>query len=110
MSDEIPNWRALKPNEMPEYTLRPGNPNLSNWTCKRCWRSNTHSPFDSRDKQLASIINHVKSKYVVLACRAIGEAHDLRRHEIDQPTEEDYFFTWPDGVPRFVQLNENRPS
>jgi len=90
-SDEVSNWRALKPNEMPEYTLRPGDPGLSNWTCKRCWRSSTLSPYESKDKQLSGIIKHVKSK-----------------HEIDQPTGEDYFFSWSDGVPQFVHLNENR--
>lgn len=90
-SDETPNWRALKPDEMQEYKLRIGNPSISSWCCTRCWRSNSLSPYESRDKQLAGIISHIKKK-----------------HEIDQPTEEDYYFNWPDGVPQFVHLDEGK--
>jgi len=82
------SWRALRPDEMPEYTLRPGNPAASSWSCKRCWRSNSLSPYESKDKQLRTIITHVKTK-----------------HGVDQPTEEDYFFNWADGVPKFVHLD-----
>ena len=64
-SEDIPNWRALKPGEMSEYTLRPGNPTMPNWNCKHCWRSNTLNPYDSKDKQLGPIINHVKTKFVL---------------------------------------------
>ncbi|KAF9642721.1 hypothetical protein BDM02DRAFT_3176536 [Thelephora ganbajun] len=86
--NEMLNWRALKPDEMPEYTLRLGNPTFSNWYCKRCWRANTLSPYESKDKQMGAIIQHIKTK-----------------HGIDQPTEEDYYFHWTDGVPHFVHLD-----
>jgi len=63
--NETLNWRALKSDETPEYTLRFGNPTMSNWNCKHCWRSNTLNPYESKDKQMAGIIGHVKAKYVV---------------------------------------------
>ena len=107
------NWRALKPGEMPEYTLRFGNPTLSNWNCKRCWRSNTLSPYESKDKQMTCIANHIKAKYVIphfsvrLIVREAQSLLHLHRHGIDPPTEEDYYFNWTDGVPQFVHLDGN---
>lgn len=64
-STETQKWRAMKPGDMPEYKLRSGNPNLQNWNCKHCWRSNTLNPYESKDKLMSGIINHVKTKYVV---------------------------------------------
>lgn len=100
---------------MPEYKLRPGDPTLPNWNCKRCWRSNTLNPYESKDRHLAGIISHIKAKYVVLASPLFAASSvrltllpHLRRHDIDQPTDEDYYFGWSDGVPQFVHLDENR--
>lgn len=31
--------------------------------------------------------------------------HPSYRHGVDQPAEEDYFFNWADGVPKFVHLD-----
>jgi len=87
---ETHGWRALRPDEMPEYILRSGNPGLSNWCCKLCWKSNSLNPYESKDKPLKTIITHVKTK-----------------HGVNQPTEEDYFFDWPDGVPGFVHLDRD---
>ena len=65
MREDTPNWRALKPDEMPEYTLRLGAPAMANWNCKHCWKSNTLSIYESKERQLASIVTHVKAKCVI---------------------------------------------
>ena len=68
---------------MPEYTLRPGNPASSNWNCKRCWKSNSLSPYESKDKQLKSIIEHVKAKYVIFTSPSLP---DRPRDSASPPT------------------------
>ena len=70
------------------------------------------NPFDSKDKHLAPIINHIKAKFVLTptARHIVGETYlhpHSRRHEIDQPSDEDYYFGWPDGVPQLVHLDED---
>ena len=64
---------------------------------------------------MAVIITHVKAKYVVqppLSVRLSSVRLTLsflcsHRHNIENPTEEDYYFNWPDGVPQYVHLDGN---
>jgi len=115
LRDETLNSRGLKPDEMPEYTLRFGNPTMPNWNCMHCWRSGTLSPYESKDKQMAGIISHVKAKYVVrpspsvcsYSARLTPSFLCSHRHSIEEPAEEDYYFNWSDGVPQFVHLDGN---
>ena len=64
---------------------------------------------------MSGIINHIKTKYaasslplrLVPPVRLTTPLPLLRRHSIEEPSGEDYYFNWTDGIPQFVHLDKD---
>jgi len=69
-------WRIMKPGEMPEFKHPSVRLDKEYWACLHCWTNNV-VPYS--DVSWTSLKIHLKDK-----------------HEIDKPTEDDYYCTRPE--------------
>ncbi|KAF9642720.1 hypothetical protein BDM02DRAFT_3152142 [Thelephora ganbajun] len=70
-----PEWRIMKPGEMPEFKHPSVRLEKEDWACLHCWTNNAE-PYD--DMPWASVKLHIKEK-----------------HSVDKPTEDDYYCVRP---------------
>jgi len=68
-------WRIMKSGEMPEFKHPSVRLEKDDWSCLHCWTSNA-LPYT--DHPWASVKTHLKEK-----------------HDIDKPTEDDYYCAKP---------------
>ena len=83
----------MKPVEMPEFKYPSVRLESSDWGCLRCWTSNA-TPYTPATWALVK--SHLKEKCVVnIPPRPWALTSWASRHDIDDPTEDDYYCAKP---------------
>ena len=87
----------MKPEEMPEFKHLSVRLDKEDWACLRCWKSGS-VPYT--DVSWALVKSHLKDKCVnqipsVFVCTLTFDPWDVTRHEVDEPTEDDYYCVRP---------------
>lgn len=70
-----PDWRIMGSGEMAEFKHSSIGLEKEDWACLRCWKNNT-GPYTDM-------------------CWTSVKAHLKEKHDIDKPTEEDYYCMKP---------------